>query len=159
MLYSKTCEYAIRAVAYMASKEDGQYTSTVEVNKATNVPGPYLPKIFRILVKKAILKARQGPGGGVAFVRSPDQIFLLDVIQAIETTDLVVKECVMGLVECSSRHACPMHNEWAEIKTKMVTKLGRISIREVSGSLKKSRFRGLRRVRLTSHVKNVCIKK
>ncbi len=152
MLYSKTCEYAIRAAAYMASKEKSQYTSTVEVNRATGIPGPYLAKVFGVLVKKSLLKAKQGPGGGVAFTREPKEISLLDVIAAVETTDLVIKQCVMGLSECNAKHACPMHHEWVELKSRMVSKLAGVSICDVSEKLLSSSFRELKRDRLASHV-------
>ncbi len=79
MLYSKTCEYAIRALAYIASKEDNlTYTSTVEVKKATVIPGPYLSKVFGVLVRKTILKAKQGPGSSFSFARDFKEISLLN---------------------------------------------------------------------------------
>lgn len=149
MLYSKTCEYAIRALAYMASKETaGIYTSTDEVKKTTHIPGPYLSKVFGVLVRKEILIARQGPGGGVAFARSPKEISLLDVIASIETTELIEKQCIMGLSECNAKHACPMHDEWGEMKRKMVNKLSRISIFDVSQALGSREFREVSRSKL-----------
>ncbi len=149
MLYSKTCEYAIRALAYMASKEvvDG-YTSTAEVRKATGIPGPYLSKVFGVLVRKSILNARQGPGGGVVFAKNPREISLLNVIEAIETTELVERECVMGLAECNAKHACPMHDEWKAFKRLMVNKLSQIFLSDLSRSLGIRDFRELNRAKL-----------
>ncbi len=149
MLYSKTCEYAIRALAYMASQEArGEYTSTAEVKKATGIPGPYLSKVFGVLVRKSILRAKQGPGGGVVFAQSPKEISLLNVIEAIETTELVERECVMGLAECNAKLACPMHDEWKDFKSRMVKKLSHIFISDLSRSLGLRDFRGLSRAKL-----------
>ncbi len=78
MLYSKTCEYAIRALAYIASKDDALTTATVEVKKATVIPGPYLSKVFGVLVRKTILKAKQGPGSSFSFARDFKEISLLN---------------------------------------------------------------------------------
>lgn len=149
MLYSKTCEYAIRALAYIASQKNyAGYTSSSEVKKATGVPGPYLSKVFGVLVRKEVLNAKQGPGGGVAFARSPKEISLLDIISSIETTELVEKKCIMGLSECSAKHACPMHDEWGELKRKMVRKLSKISIFDIAQALGTRQFRELSRAKL-----------
>lgn len=153
MLYSKTCEYAIRALAYIASKEDAlTYTSTVEVKKATGIPGPYLSKVFGVLVRKTILKAKQGPGGGFSFARDPKEISLLNVIESIETTELVERQCIMGLSECNAKHACPMHDEWGELKRKMVNKLSRVSVFDVSRALGVRQFRDLSRAKLKNWI-------
>lgn len=145
MLYSKTCEYAMRAVAYLAVRGVGVYVTTREVKQAVRIPGPYLSKIFQVLIRKSILKARQGPTGGIALVRKPQRLSLLNVIQAIERTELMGTDCVMGLAKCSSKCACPMHDEWEDSKKKMVKKLATSSILDISEKLLRSRFRAMRR--------------
>ena len=54
MLYSKTCEYALRSLACLASKGREAIKSASEIGEEAGVPGPYVAKIFQSLVRKGL---------------------------------------------------------------------------------------------------------
>lgn len=147
MLYTKTCEYALRALVYLSLREDNGYVQASQVGKDADVPGPYVSKIFQKLVRGGILKARRGVNGGVAYAKPPAEVSLYDVMELIdETTPLV--GCVMGLDRCDKDNACPLHDIWSLSKEKMLTKLQKTSIQHLSRHADRFRFRDLKRLRL-----------
>ena len=148
MIYSKTCEYAIRALTYLATKEQDTYTMVVEVNGQTGVPGPYIAKVFQNLVRKGILKSQRGPSGGFSFKKRPEDVSLLEIVEAIDDFSLVTNECVMGLNQCEATNACPLHHIWKDAKAKIVDELENSSLVHVTKKVGKLQYRGLKRSRL-----------
>jgi Rrf2 family protein len=140
-------------MAYLALKDREAYTLNQEVNQETGVPRAYLSKIFQILVQKGILKSRRGPDGGFNFNKDPNQVYLMDIVLAIEHINPLASECMMGLEECDNQHACFMHEVWTEFKDKMAGQFQKISIYQVAEKISKSKYRGLNRVRLMRCVK------
>jgi Rrf2 family iron-sulfur cluster assembly transcriptional regulator len=69
MLYSSASKYAVRALAYMTSRDDQKIFTVEELATGASVPKPYLSKILKQLVAGKILKSNKGPGGGYQFAK------------------------------------------------------------------------------------------
>src|SRR3989338_6157285 len=101
-IYSKTSEYAIRSLAYLASRSWPSYATLGEVSKNTQVPQAYIAKIFQCLVGCGILKSHRGPTGGFYLAVDPSKLSLLQVIEAVDDPSVsAFSGCVMGLEKCS----------------------------------------------------------
>lgn len=148
MIYSKTCEYALRALSYLASKESGVLTMIPEVSRKTGVPAPYIAKIFQSLVRSGILESQRGPAGGFAFQKPPEAISLFEIIETIDDVSFFANQCVMGLDECSSANACPLHVVWARTKNKVLETLKCTTLNQMRKKIGKLRFREFTRPRL-----------
>lgn len=148
MIYSKTCEYALRALAYLAPKEKGLLTMIPEVSQKTGAPAPYIAKIFQALVRSGILESQRGPSGGFAFKRPPETISLFEIIRTIDDVSPLVSQCVMGLDACSSANACPLHFVWARTKESILETLKRTTLTQMRKKVAKLRFREFTRPRL-----------
>ena len=72
MIYSKTCEYAIRALAYLAEKKEKSFRMIPEISAKTGVPKFYIAKIFQSLVRSNILASQRGPTGGFSFKKKSE---------------------------------------------------------------------------------------
>lgn len=147
MIYSKTCEYAIRSLTYLAAKPREAKTRIPEVFRSTGVPGPYIAKIFQSLAAAGILKSYRGACGGFSFQKDPGKISIMEIIVAIDSLE-PWKECVMGLDQCSDRNACPAHDIWKHAKQKMIRKFERTKLINVNKKSAKIHYRKLRRARL-----------
>ncbi|MBI3307438.1 MAG: Rrf2 family transcriptional regulator [Candidatus Omnitrophica bacterium] len=148
MIYSKTCEYALRALGHLASKERGSLTMIPEVSRKTGVPAPYIAKIFQTLVRGGILESQRGPCGGFAFRKSPETISLFEVVQVIDNVSPLVNQCVMGLNECSSANACPLHLIWSRAKENILQCLKTTTLNQMRKKVGRLRYRKLMRSRL-----------
>ena|SRR5260221_10043525 len=73
MLYSKPCEYAIRALAQIAQAPKNEEVRAQEIARKEKLPRPVLAKVLQELVRKGLLKSRRGPGGGFRLARRADR--------------------------------------------------------------------------------------
>lgn len=110
----QTAEYALRALAVIASREDGAVVSADAIARETSVPLSYLQKVLRRLVAAGLLEARKGPGGGFLLAMHPRRIRLVDILEATDTT--LPDACAFGWGKCDAKHPCPLHGTWSELK-------------------------------------------
>ena len=127
-LYSKGCEYALRAL--MCAGPEGRFQAK-DVCEQAGIPEPFTRKILQALVQGGFLRAVRGPGGGYELTSPPDEISLLAVINAIDGAE-TFDGCVMGLDECGDEHPCPFHTVWAEVKERMIEQLEAHSLQDLA---------------------------
>ncbi len=135
-LYSKGCQYALRALVLFVAQPGAGRFRAAEVCKALDVPEPFTRKVFQQLANAGFLEAHRGPNGGYALVRDPKEITLLQVIQAVEGPD-TFNHCVMGFEECSGANPCPLHNVWLASKQDLLENLSTTTLHDLSASLRK----------------------
>ena len=109
-MISRTAEYALRAVVFLADQTETPWASA-EIAAAIHVPGDYLSKVMRQLGKAKIVRSRPGLHGGFTLTREPDQIPLLAVINAVDPIERV-HDCPMGIP--GHRTLCPLHRRLDE---------------------------------------------
>ncbi len=105
-MFSQTVEYALRAVVYLAQNPDRSCT-TEEVAKATKVPSAYLAKILQGMVRSGVIRSQRGVGGGVKLARTPEDLTILEVVNAVEPIQRI-KVCPLGL-STHGTNLCPLH--------------------------------------------------
>jgi Rrf2 family transcriptional regulator, iron-sulfur cluster assembly transcription factor len=114
MIFSRPCEYAIRALTSLAVAPGGAARAE-EIAQAEGIPLPILSKVLQDLVRKGLLVSRRGPGGGFRLARRLDLITLRDVVAAIDGLDPFYV-CVTGLPGCFDETPCPLHDMWKEMR-------------------------------------------
>jgi len=119
MLYSKSAEYGIQAMIYLAVKKSPEPTLISEIAESYNIPQPFLAKIIQTLVKFNFLKAIRGRHGGIMLARDPKEIHIEHIIEAIDGPEPDEEICVIGLDPCSSTQPCPFHNKWTRIRSEI----------------------------------------
>jgi Rrf2 family transcriptional regulator, nitric oxide-sensitive transcriptional repressor len=84
-MFSQTVEYALRAMICLASPPlDSPAVSSSVIAGRTAVPPGYLSKILRDLVVAKLVKSFRGPRGGFTLARAPEEITILDVVNAVD---------------------------------------------------------------------------
>jgi Rrf2 family protein len=64
-MFSKTCEYAIRASIFIAAQsQKGERVSIQDVSSKIESPEAFTSKILQKLVKIGVIQSLKGPGGG-----------------------------------------------------------------------------------------------
>jgi len=142
MIYSKPCEYAIRALAFLAlSPREGASQGTV-IAQGEGLPAPLLGKVLQQLARKGLLESRRGPGGGFRLARKPELITLRDVVAAVDGLDQFV-ECAVGLENCSDESTCPLHDTWKALRAQMMSYLETTTLADMAAAVaKKKALRG-----------------
>ncbi|MCI0626445.1 MAG: Rrf2 family transcriptional regulator, partial [Acidobacteria bacterium] len=64
MLFSRTAEYAIRAMAFLALQKPGKLTGAREISEAERIPIPFLWKILQLLTRRKLVRSFKGIRGG-----------------------------------------------------------------------------------------------
>jgi len=82
MYFSKTVEYALRAVVHLA-QNPGEPRKTSVIAESTQVPAAYLSKVLQSLRAGDVVEMQRGIGGGVTLARDPEELTILDVINAL----------------------------------------------------------------------------
>ncbi len=85
MKLSRTASYALQAVLQLAQSDASGYPIPCSRLAAEGkMPERFLLQILRSLVTHGILGSTRGVEGGYALRRSPEEISLLDVIEAVD---------------------------------------------------------------------------
>ncbi len=138
--FSKTCEYAMRAVFYIASQsQEGHRAGIKDIAENINSPEAFLGKILQKLSREGVILSAKGPNGGFYFDEEGLKRPLADIISALEGNELFTG-CGMGLSHCSEINPCPLHHEFKKVReqiTKMLykTTIGEFNKELLSGTL------------------------
>lgn len=138
MIHSSACEYAIRAMTYVAGFEPGTRLLARDISAHEKIPGPFLGKIFQTLVRAGLLKSSKGPGGGFALAKDPESISLYDIYRAIDGTTYL-DACAVGLARCSDEVPCPLHERWKPIRERIRNYLEATSLADMAQASRKKR--------------------
>ena len=85
MNISSRCEYACRAMLELSAHLDSQETVTsVAIAERRHVPEKYLVHILLQLKRAGLVRSVRGAQGGYILSRTPDEITLLDIVNAID---------------------------------------------------------------------------
>jgi Rrf2 family protein len=84
MKISKTLEYGLTAIVYVAQNcKDGR-VMTKRIAEEFNFPREYLQQVMQNFVRAGIITSKKGPKGGSDLAREAKNITLLEIIEAIE---------------------------------------------------------------------------
>jgi Rrf2 family protein len=84
MKLSRTVAYAVQATLRLAQADSGIPIPCSQLAAEGHMPERFLLQILRHLVTHGILNSTRGVDGGYALDRSPEDISLLDIIEAID---------------------------------------------------------------------------
>src|SRR5215470_527471 len=103
---SQTVEYALRAAVYLADQAPSART-TEQIAEATRVPHAYLSKVLQSMARGKIVTSQRGLHGGFLLARQPDQISILEVVNAVDPVQRI-RECPLGF-PAHGVNLCPLH--------------------------------------------------
>jgi len=126
MTFTKTTEYALRTLTFMAQKPDALYSATF-LHKQLKIPHNYLQRLLTDLTKCELLKSVRGRHGGFTFFKKIDKIRLSEIINAVEGFK-DTPSCFFGFSECAVDNPCAMHEVWTKWQTEIIKKLSTTSL-------------------------------
>lgn len=118
-MFSKTCEYAIRAMIFIAQKSEfGVKVGIKEISKGIASPEHFIAKILQGLSRKGFVQSVKGPNGGFYLDETSQKNTLADIVKAIDG-DKLFTGCALGLKNCSERKPCPLHEEFKAVRMQL----------------------------------------
>ena len=139
-MFSKSCEYAIKAMIFVAQKsKDENRVGVKEIAKGIDAPEHFIAKILQDLAKKKLIHSVKGPNGGFYMDSLNLKSSISDIVKAIDG-DGIYTDCVIGLKACSEKNPCPVHFEYKEIKRNLITMLEQSTIANFNEKLDTGKF-------------------
>lgn len=85
MMFSKSCEYAIKAVIHLCIEtKGGKKLGISEIAQAIDTPEAFTGKILQILVRHKIISSSKAPGGGFFIEPEAKPLIVMDIVDLIE---------------------------------------------------------------------------
>jgi len=115
VLFSRKCEYAIQGLLYLAEHRQGGAVPAEAIARDLGISRDFISKTLQGLVAEGLVASHRGKAGGFLLNRAPKAITLLEVVLIIDGSNLF-ENCVLGLPECGSDNACPVHGIWGPLR-------------------------------------------
>jgi Rrf2 family protein len=138
MQIPRKIEYALRAMIHLADNPGGVARGSV-IALEEHIPKYYLEKVIRDLMRRGLVRARRGPGGGYQLARAPESVSFRDVIEAVEGP-ITLNVCVDGSSACNLQPTCRMFRVWEEGQRVLLDVFSRTMLSEVASSRPANRF-------------------
>ncbi len=122
MQITRQADYALRAMLFLARRDSNQRAATSQIAEDQEIPPSFLAKIISQLSIAGLIHTSRGARGGVSLARKPEEISLLDVVEAIDGP-INLNECTKDPSVCSFGESCPIHEVWCETQAELVNKL------------------------------------
>jgi len=84
MIVTKTTELGIQSILYIAQQRQGHRVNPQEIASRTGESQTYIAKVLRLMSSAGILRSHRGVSGGYEMARRPEEITLLDVVEACQ---------------------------------------------------------------------------
>ena len=122
MQITRQADYAVRAVAYLSKLGDGKRAATSLIAEEQRIPPSFLAKIVSQLSVAGLLQTSRGARGGVSLARKPEEISLLEVVEAIDGP-IMLNECVADPTVCVFGDTCQIRPVWCDAQAELVQRL------------------------------------
>lgn len=131
-MFSKTCEYAIRASIFIATQSYQNDRVTIkEISQNIDSPRSFTAKILQILAKKDIVHSIKGIGGGFEIPKENiNKISIAEIVIAIDG-DALFTACGLGTDHCSDERPCPLNKRFKGIREDLTKMLENTSLEEL----------------------------
>jgi len=136
MQLSQTAEYALRAAIWL-SQRVGDPQTTQQIAAGCQMPASYLVKVLQPLAKAGIVNAQRGLGGGYVLVRNPEELTLLEVLNAVEPIQRI-RVCPLKISSHGS-NLCALHQALDDTLAEAERNLGSQTFGELLKRKNKSR--------------------
>ena len=109
--------YAVMAMADLAKNNVKEPTSLAEISLRQGISISYLEQLFLKLRKNNLVQSSRGPSGGYVLSKSPGEIKLLSIINAVDEKIKTVKCKKESKKGCNGKSIkCITHNLWDDLE-------------------------------------------
>ena len=132
MKLSNKGRYAVQALADLARHNIEKPTNLTEISLRQGIPISFLEQIFFKLKKNNLVKSSRGPSGGYVLSRSPAEINISSIIEAVDEQVKTLgckKESKKGCHGKSIK--CITHDLWEDLEIHINNFLKRNTLKDI----------------------------
>ena len=109
--------YAVMAMADLAKNNIKEPTSLTAISLRQGISIAYLEQLFMKLRKNNLVQSVRGPSGGYVLTKTPEQIKLLSIINAVDEKIKTLKCRKESKRGCNHKSIkCITHNLWDDLE-------------------------------------------
>ena len=132
MQLSKSSQYAIRILAYMADHQDSPMMNATQLSQTMSIPYKFLTKIMTELVKENLVESIRGREGGFRLKQDAAEIKVDDILNLFNDS-IKDEECLLGIGFCNGMCKCALHDQWMEPKLLLQKMFRESSLQDIAG--------------------------
>ena len=121
--------YAVTAMLDLAIHQGGGPIALADIAHRQGISLSYLEQLFSRLRKRALVSSVRGPGGGYNLARATSEIFVAEVITAVDE-NVDTTRCG-GAHNCQENGPCLTHDLWQDLSDRIYAYLNRISLQDL----------------------------
>lgn len=128
---SAKARYALRILLDVATHASAETPRTgAAIAKAQQISEKFLSRIVVTLRERGMLRSVRGNVGGFQLAMSPDDIRLLDVVEAVQGP-LAILDCLAPGVICPRQSTCLARRVWADVNAAFAAALARVTLSSI----------------------------
>lgn len=121
--------YAVTAMLDLVINSHNGPISLADISKRQEISLSYLEQLFSKLRKQGLVNSVRGPGGGYKLGRSPETIFIAEVVDAVNES-IDATNC-RGAGNCQGGEVCLTHHLWTDLSNQIHRFLSDISLQSL----------------------------
>jgi len=118
--------YAVTAMLDLALHGEGRPVSLADISGRQDISLSYLEQLFAKLRRNNLVSSVRGPGGGYRLSRGGDEIFVAEIIDAVN--EAVDATGCGGTADCQQGEVCLTHHLWCDLSEQIHNFLSQISL-------------------------------
>jgi Rrf2 family transcriptional regulator, cysteine metabolism repressor len=130
MKLSTKGRYGTRALLDLALRETDEPVPLKDIARRQRIQIRYLENLITPLIAHGILRSYRGNKGGVSLAKSPREIKLSEVVQALEGTICLV-DCVDDPDSCERSPFCVTRDIWDKMGKEMKRILDAVTLQDL----------------------------
>jgi len=108
----------------------GNVLSLESMSKDTLSPVGYLEQIAMMLKQNGLIKGARGAGGGYKLSRSPKDISVREVVEALEGP-IAILDCLGGGKDCVKTSVCKTKSVWNNIQKEISGAMDKLNMAKI----------------------------
>ena len=121
--------YAVTAMLDLALHGSERPVSLADISGRQDISLSYLEQLFAKLRRNDLVSSVRGPGGGYRLSRGGDEIFVAQIIDAVNET--VDATGCGGTADCQQGEVCLTHHLWCDLSEQIHNFLSQISLAQL----------------------------
>jgi Rrf2 family protein len=129
---SKKVEYGLIAIRHIAAHGNGSVVSAKEIAECYHISYELLSKVLQRLTKAGLILSHQGVHGGYALARSPDEVRVSAIINAIEGSIPMIARCMSeGPESCGVFDLCTIKSPLSKVQANIERAFSSMTLQEI----------------------------
>lgn len=129
MKISAKLRYAVRTLVELG-RQPGVIISLAEVERRQQISAKFAKQILQPLEGKKLVGSKRGAAGGYFLLKPPDEIRLLDVMQALDE-NLMLVPCREASYSCGRELTCGARGVWEDLEGRIEEYFAAITIEDI----------------------------